>query len=54
MDHDSQKNIFYHYFYLFIPIYMRKEFQLLKNFKKTLANAPSITGGTGRLIEQNA
>ena len=35
MDHDSQKNNFYHNFYLFFPICKRKEFklfQLLTNF----------------------
>ena len=53
MDHDSQKNMFHH---IFFPICKRKEFQLLENFKKKLANAPSSTEMvcTGRLIEQNA
>ena len=39
MHHDSQKNIFYHNFYLFFPICRRKEFklfQLLENFKKNV------------------
>ena len=39
MDHDSQKIIFYHTFYLFNPICKRKEFklfQLLENFKKNV------------------
>ena len=37
MDHDSQKIIFYHNFYLFFQVCKRKEFklfQLLENFKK--------------------
>ena len=44
INHDSQKNIFYHIFYLLVPICKRKEFklfQLLENFKKKFANAPS-------------
>ena len=39
MHHDSQRIIFYHIFYLFFPIYKRKElklFQLLENFKKNV------------------
>ena len=45
MHHDIQKNISYHNFYLFFPICKWKEFklfQLLENFKKKCADAPSI------------